>query len=119
MRGVSEIQEKRREFHHEKEIRDPITGETRHMFPASKRLARQALAIPFGIIAILCLGTIIATCFGIEIFLSEVYNGPFKSILVGSSPGFIGLADYVDLSTNPPTYRLRANHDYYADRDCD
>lgn len=84
VRGVSEIQEKRRDFHHEKEIRDPITGETKQIFPASKRLARQALAIPFGILAILGLGTIIATCFGIEIFLSEVYNGPFKNVLVSA-----------------------------------
>ncbi|KAL9102088.1 MAG: hypothetical protein Q9163_002737 [Psora crenata] len=82
VRGVSAIQEKRREFQHEKEIRDPITGETVQIFPATKRLGRQLLQIPFALGASLVLGTVIATCFGIEIFLSEVYNGPFKSILV-------------------------------------
>ncbi|CAF9925164.1 MAG: hypothetical protein ALECFALPRED_002914 [Alectoria fallacina] len=82
VKGVSAIQEKRREFQHEKEIKDPITGETLQVFPATKRLYRQLLQLPFAVLASLALGVIIATCFGIEIFLSEVYSGPFKSILV-------------------------------------
>ena len=80
--GVSAIQEKRTEFKHEKEVKDPITGETVQVFPATKRLSRQLLSIPFALLASFALGTLIATCFGIEIFLSEVYNGPFKSVLV-------------------------------------
>lgn len=87
VKGVSAIQEKRREFKHEKEVEDPITGETIQIFPATKRLTRQLLQIPFAVIASVALGTIIATCFGIEIFLSEVYNGPFKSYLVSRSFG--------------------------------
>lgn len=83
VRGVSEIQQKRHDFEHEKEVRDPITGETIQIFSSTKRLARQTLSIPFALLAMLGLGTLIATCFGIEIFLSEVYNGPFKSLLVG------------------------------------
>ena len=82
VKGVSTIQEKRREFQYEKEVKDPITGETVQVFPATKRLSRQLLQVPFTLIASLVLGTVIATCFGIEIFLSEVYNGPLKSILV-------------------------------------
>lgn len=89
VKGVSAIQQKRREFQHEKEVTDPITGETLHVFPATKRLSRQVLQIPFAALAILVLGTLIATCFGIEIFLSEIYSGPFQSVLVstGSSQG--------------------------------
>ena len=82
VKGVSAIQEKRKEFQHEKEARDPITGETVRIFPATKRLYRQLLQLPFAVFASLALGLIIATCFGIEIFLSEVYNGPFKGVLV-------------------------------------
>lgn len=82
VKGVSAIQEKRKEFQHEKEFKDPITGETVSVFPAMKRLYRQVLQIPFAVLASLALGLIIATCFGIEIFLSEVYNGPFKGVLV-------------------------------------
>lgn len=82
VKGVSAIQKKRRDFNHEKEVKDPITGETVQVFPATKRLSRQLLSVPFTLLAILALGTLIATCFGIEIFLSEVYNGPFKSVLV-------------------------------------
>ena len=82
VKGVAAIQEKRREFQHEKEVTDPITGETVQVFHATKRVSRPLLHIPFAVIASLALGTLIATCFGIEIFLSEVYNGPFKSVLV-------------------------------------
>lgn len=84
VKGVSAIQAKRREFRHEKEVTDPITGETVQVFPATKRLRRQLLQVPFAILAALVLGTLIATCFGIEIFLSEIYNGPLKSVLVSS-----------------------------------
>jgi predicted outer membrane lipoprotein len=82
VKGVSAIQQKRREFQHEKEVTDPITGEKLQVFPATKRLSRQVLQIPFAALAILLLGTLIATCFGIEIFISEVYKGPFQSGLV-------------------------------------
>lgn len=83
VRGVSRIESKRRDFKHEKEITDPVTGEKQQIFPATKRLQRQALQIPFAVAAALVLGSLIATCFGIEIFISEIYNGPLKSILVG------------------------------------
>lgn len=85
VKGVSAIQEKRKDFQHEKEVKDPVTGETVKIFPATKRLVRQLLQVPFALISVLALGTVIATCFGIEIFLSEIYNGPFKSVLVSQS----------------------------------
>ena len=86
VRGVSKIQEKRRDFRHEKEAKDPITGETVQIYPATKRLRAQALQIPFAILAVLLLGSIIATCFGIEVFISEIYHGPLQSILVRDCP---------------------------------
>ena len=89
VKGVSTIQEKRRDFQHEKEIKDPVTGETVQIFPATKRLGRQALQIPFALLASLALGSLIATCFGIEIFLSEVYSGPLKGGLVCTSQGSV------------------------------
>jgi len=81
VRGVSKIQRKRAAFKHESEIKDPITGEEVKVYSPVKRLSRQALQIPFAIAAASILGALIATCFGIEIFISEVYNGPFKSYL--------------------------------------
>lgn len=83
VRGVSKIQHKRPQFKHEREIKDPVTGEQIKIYSPIKRLARQLLQIPFAILATLLLGTLIATCFGIEIFISEVYDGPFKTYLVG------------------------------------
>ena len=83
VRNVSTIQVQRREFEAEKEVTDDVTGETIKVFPATKRLARQLLQIPFAVIATVVLGSLIAVCFAIEIFIGELYDGPFKNILVG------------------------------------
>jgi hypothetical protein len=81
-RGVSFLRPKRREFQPEMEVRDEDTGEIRGVFPQSKRIQRQLLQIPFTVVAVIGLGVIIATCFAIEIFISEIYNGPLKGYLV-------------------------------------
>jgi hypothetical protein len=81
-KGVSAVHEKRAEFKPEKEVRDESTGEVRGVFPATKRMYRQLLQVPFALLAAVALGAIIATCFAIEIFISEVYNGPLKGYLV-------------------------------------
>lgn len=82
VRGVGAIETNRHEFKPQKEIKDPSTGETILSFPAQVRLQRQLLQIPFALAAVLILGTLIAMCFGIEVFISEVYDGPLKSVLV-------------------------------------
>ncbi|KAF2766446.1 DUF590-domain-containing protein [Teratosphaeria nubilosa] len=82
VRGVGTIESKRHEFKAAKETVDPVTGEKQQVFPATDRLQRQVLQIPFAIAAAFVLGSLIATCFGIEIFISEVYDGPLKSLLV-------------------------------------
>ncbi|EFR05412.1 transmembrane protein 16K [Nannizzia gypsea CBS 118893] len=81
VKGVSEIKARRKEYKHEKQIIDPITGETVYVFPASKRLARQLLVIPFTMAVVVALGTLIATCFAIEVFINEIYSGPFQTYL--------------------------------------
>ena len=81
-RGVSTIQAERPDFRSEGVVVDPITQESVRVFPATKRVARQLLQIPFALVAALLLGSLIAVCFGIEIFISEVYGGPLKSVLV-------------------------------------
>ncbi|KAL1851454.1 hypothetical protein Plec18167_008645 [Paecilomyces lecythidis] len=81
-KGVSALLTKRREFKAEKVITDEVTGEKKYIFPATKRLSRQLLQVPFALLAVTALGAIIATCFAIEIFISEIYNGPLKTYLV-------------------------------------
>ncbi|KAM3084201.1 hypothetical protein ACMFMG_001694 [Clarireedia jacksonii] len=81
VRGVSKIQHKRPDFRHENVIQDPITGEQIKVYSPIKRFSRQLLQVPFAICATVILGSLIATCFAIEIFISEVYEGPFKSYL--------------------------------------
>ncbi|KFY18931.1 hypothetical protein V493_08249 [Pseudogymnoascus sp. VKM F-4281 (FW-2241)] len=80
--GIGKIQLKRPEFRHEREFTDPVTGEKIKTYSPFKRLARQALQIPFAIFAAAVLGSLICTCFSIEIFISEIYAGPFKTYLV-------------------------------------
>ncbi|KAL5398474.1 hypothetical protein PMIN06_005712 [Paraphaeosphaeria minitans] len=89
VRGVSRIEHKRKEFQHEHITTDPITGEQVGIFSVKKRLQRQLLQVPFALAAASLLGTLIATCFGIEVFISEVYNGPLKWLLVFIPTGIL------------------------------
>lgn len=81
-KGVSVVRTKRREFHADKQVQDPATGEVNGVFPVYKRLSRQILQVPFTFLSAGALGVIIASCFAIEIFISEIYTGPFKQYLV-------------------------------------
>lgn len=81
-KGVSVVRTTRREFRPEREVQDQVTGETHGVFPATTRLQRQLLQVPFALFSAVALGAIIATCFAIEIFISEVYTGPLKTYLV-------------------------------------
>ncbi|KAE8149900.1 calcium-activated chloride channel-domain-containing protein [Aspergillus avenaceus] len=81
-KGVSAVREKRREFIPEREVHDEHTGEIRGVFPATQRLQRQLLQVPFALLVTVALGVIFATCFAIEIFIAEIYNGPLKTYLV-------------------------------------
>lgn len=82
VRGVSKIDVVKRDFEPEKMVTDPVTGEQVGFFPHIRRFQRQLLQVPFALIVVTALGSVIATCFGIEVFISEVYNGPLKGVLV-------------------------------------
>jgi anoctamin-10 len=71
----------RPEYHCEKTITDPITGEKHDYYPKHKQVLRQLLSIPFAMAALLVLGTLTTGVFGIELFLSHVYAGLYKSYL--------------------------------------
>lgn len=86
VRNVSAIASRNRDFRQEKTITDPVTGEQVAFFPATTRLRRQFLQLPFALVCAAVLGSLIATCFGIEIFISEIYDGPLKGILVWLLP---------------------------------
>lgn len=102
VRGVSAIDSKRPDFQHENETTDPVTGETMQVFSGTKRLQRQLLQIPFAFGAALVLGSLIAIAFGIEIFITEVYDGPLKSVLVYLPTGILttGLPILTGVFTN-------------------
>ncbi|KAK4450641.1 Anoctamin-10 [Podospora aff. communis PSN243] len=81
VRGVSKIQHPRPQFKFEREAQDPVTGEIIKVYSPFKRLARQLLQIPFALACVTVLGSLILSCFSIEIFINEVYDGPFKQYL--------------------------------------
>ncbi|KAI1415767.1 DUF590-domain-containing protein [Hypoxylon sp. FL1857] len=81
VRGVSRIQRPRTQFKWDHEKADPVTGEAVKVYPPVKRLQTQLLQIPFALGCLAILGALYVFCFSIEIFLSEIYNGPFKSYL--------------------------------------
>lgn len=116
-KGVSAVRPKRREFKPEKEVRDEGTAEMKGIFPVWKRMVRQLLQVPFVALAAVALGVIIATCFAIEIFISEIYSGPFKTYLVGLLPGVLmdtnnsGLHSYYLALIFGPDYERRSGHD--------
>lgn len=82
VRGVSRIQHPRSQFQFDRETHDPVTGEVIKIYSPIKRLQTQLLQLPFALACLLVLGSLILSCFSIEIFISEVYNGPFKQYLV-------------------------------------
>ncbi|KAI3322206.1 DUF590-domain-containing protein [Xylariaceae sp. AK1471] len=81
VRGVSRIQHPRTQFQWDHEAPDPVTGEPVKYYPPMKRLQTQLLQIPFALACASVLGALYIFCFGIEIFLTQVYDGPFKSYL--------------------------------------
>jgi anoctamin-10 len=81
VRGVSNVEHPRVSFKAQKTIEDPITGETTKYFSPAARAIRQTLQLPLAVLACFLLGGLITACFGIEIFINEVYSGPGKPIL--------------------------------------
>ena len=89
VRGVSKIQRRRPQFRFDREAQDPVTGEVVKVFSPLKRLSRQLLQVPFALVCALTLGGLIGGCFAIEIFITEIYNGPFTQYLVCPSFPFL------------------------------
>ncbi|KAK6819706.1 hypothetical protein PG990_010198 [Apiospora arundinis] len=81
VRGVSRIQLPRTAFQWSHEDADPVTGEAVKVYSTKKRLQTQLLQVPFAFICFLILGALYLFCFSVEIFIGEIYNGPFKTYL--------------------------------------
>ncbi|KOS20681.1 Uncharacterized protein ESCO_006847 [Escovopsis weberi] len=80
VRGVHNAEINRPEFRYEKIITDRY-GRTVHYFPRWKSIVRQLLQIPFILVAAVALGIAICSVFFIEILISELYVGPYRTYL--------------------------------------
>jgi len=103
VRGVSKIQHPRPQFQWEREAQDPVTGEIVKVYSPFKRLARQLLTIPFALACVVVLGGLIISCFSIEIFITEIYTGPFKQYLVST---YMSQTARMATNTTRPSSRL-------------
>ncbi|KAL5615227.1 hypothetical protein BROUX41_005283 [Berkeleyomyces rouxiae] len=97
-RGVSKIQLDRSQFVFDREDIDPVTGEPVKVYSPFKRLGVQLLQIPFAMACVVVLGGLIVTCNSLEIFINEVYDGPFKQ--------YLGLLPTILLSGLTPTFSV-------------
>ncbi|KAK5082372.1 hypothetical protein LTS08_001468 [Lithohypha guttulata] len=120
VKNVGTLEARRREFRPEKVHRDPITGEDMALFPAKERFRRQLLQVPLAIASAIALGIVICTCYSIEVFISEIYSGPLKSLLVFTPTvlltvcvpivsGF--LTKYAEQLNNYENYETQSAHD--------
>ncbi|KAJ5960684.1 uncharacterized protein N7479_007834 [Penicillium vulpinum] len=81
VKGVGQLKVNRKQYVWEKEVKDPISGQVKHVFPSWKQFSRQMLLVPFASVASVALGALIVASFASEVFISEVYDGPFKEYL--------------------------------------
>ncbi|KAF7136928.1 hypothetical protein CNMCM5793_006590 [Aspergillus hiratsukae] len=81
VKGVGALKVNRPQYVWDKEVQDPITGETVRLFSMRKQLLRQLLLIPFATVATVALVILIVVTFALEVFISEVYVGPLKGYL--------------------------------------
>lgn len=81
VKDVGALKVNRVQYVSDHESIDPITGEMAKSFSTRKQFLRQLLLIPFAAAASVALGSMIVVSFAAEVFISEVYNGPFKMYL--------------------------------------
>lgn len=61
---------------------DPVTGVTKQRWSFGRTLTRGLASLPAYAFFVGCLGVIIAAIYAVETIVNEVYDGPFKRILV-------------------------------------
>lgn len=82
VKGVQELKVNRPQYVWDKEYVDPTTGEKVRSFSKHSRLLRQALFVPFALLAGIALGTVLVASFLLEAYMTDVYGGPFKEYWV-------------------------------------
>lgn len=79
--NCSQLEHKRAAFVGSTTAVDPITKQSVPMFNPFIRLARESLVVPFTVVAGGFLALVLTAIFAVEVFIGEVYDGPFKSVL--------------------------------------
>ncbi|KAK9450295.1 calcium-activated chloride channel-domain-containing protein [Limtongia smithiae] len=82
VKGISGLANARAKFKGESERENPITKAMEPYYPSWKRVVKQLGAIPTSLVAGVLLMLLQVIAFALEIFLSEIYDGPLKQYLV-------------------------------------
>ncbi|KXJ90710.1 calcium-activated chloride channel-domain-containing protein [Microdochium bolleyi] len=81
VRGIGHVKINRSNFKYDRVTVDKETGRELHHYPKWKLVLRQALQVPFFLGSLATLGAIISMVFALEVMVSEVYEGAYKSYL--------------------------------------
>ncbi|KAI9506155.1 calcium-activated chloride channel-domain-containing protein, partial [Coemansia spiralis] len=80
--GVQKVASLRRsDFHPDRYITDPASGETIPFFSNGKRWLRRLLSVPVVLALALLMALFVSLIFALQIFLDEYYDGPFNTLL--------------------------------------
>ena len=82
VRKVRNVEKKRAQFRGDSLRSDPITGEKVPYYAFWKRYLRMAEGLPFIFVGGILLALSITMVFTVEVFISELYAGPFNNVLV-------------------------------------
>lgn len=80
--GCGKVEKRRPEFRADKITVDPVTGERLEIFPWWKRWLKILATLPALSVYAVVLGVAITGIYSIEVFIEEIYKGPFKTFLV-------------------------------------
>lgn len=123
VKGIGEVKVSRPQYTWERESLDETTGKINRIFPTHKRLARQALFLPFAILAGLLLGTALVATFVLEALISDVYKDTLADRWVRRAARRVAkvkLTVSPDLSVPPhhPTVSMPSFPHRWYDRTC-
>ncbi|ORY05118.1 DUF590-domain-containing protein [Basidiobolus meristosporus CBS 931.73] len=82
VRNCSKVEQRRSAYVPSSTVRDSITGETIYYTPLWESWGKRAATIPVIILGGLLFSLVVGIVFAVEVFLNELYQGPFHEYLV-------------------------------------
>lgn len=81
VRNCSQVEHKRATYHDAVPGEDAVSVKSFTELSGIRKLFRESLVVPFTFLAGAFLVSVLTAIFAVEVFIGEVYDGPFKSVL--------------------------------------